>query len=70
MEPSPPKKKDRLLPPGEWVSIDMSPVEEEHILEVACKDLPIWFHFENVNGTIRPRSVEDKKKLLNFLGKL
>lgn len=68
-EASPPKKQDplasldRLFPPGQWVSLSLTPEEEEAIFESSCKNLPVWFHFENRNGTLYPRSLADKKKL-------
>lgn len=77
---SPPRKKDRaelaldemldrVFPPGQFVPIVLSEEEERAILEESWKHLPVWFHFEKVNGVVRPRSFEDKKKLLAALEK-
>lgn len=54
---------DRLFPPGEWVSIDLSPETEDEIFEATFKNMPMWFHYEIRNSEIQPRSLEDKKKL-------
>jgi hypothetical protein len=78
---SPPKKTktaeeiwdeamNKAFPPGQFVPIVLTPKEEEEIFESSWKHLPAWFHFEKVNGVIRPRSFADKKKLLAALEKL
>jgi hypothetical protein len=73
---SPPKKKDplasldRLFPPGQWVTVSLTPEEEEAIFETSFQNLPVWFHFENRNGMLYPRSLADKKKLAAALAPL
>ena len=76
---SPPKKDraelaldemlDRAFPPGQFVPIVLPEEEIQRILEESWKNLPAWFHFEEVNGVLCPRSFEDKKKLLAALEK-
>lgn len=61
---------NKAFPPGQFVPIVLTPKEEEEIFESSWKHLPAWFHFEKVNGVIRPRSFADKKKLLAALEKL
>ena len=60
---------DRVFPEGEFVPIPLSEEEIQQILEDSWKNLPVWFHFEKVNGVVRPRSFEDKKKLILTLEK-
>jgi hypothetical protein len=61
---------DKSFPPGQSVPLSFAPGEYERILEDSWKDLPFQFHFETVNGSLRPRSFEDKRKLACALAKL
>jgi hypothetical protein len=58
-----------MFPPGQWVSVTLTPQEEEEIFAESTRFLPAWFHFELCNGVLQPRSLTDKKKLLAALEK-
>ena len=60
---------NRVFPPGQFVPVPLPEEDIQRILEDSWKHLPVWFHFEKVNGVVRPRSFEDKKKLLAALEK-
>jgi hypothetical protein len=80
LAPSPPKKKsaeqiwdeamNKAFPPGQWVSVTLTPEEETDIFEQSFKHMPAWFHYELRNGVLQPRSLADKKKLIAALEKL
>ena len=60
----------KTFPPGEFVPIPLTDGEFQRIMEDSWKHLPVWFHFEKVDGVVRPRSFDDKVKLLAALEKL
>jgi hypothetical protein len=66
---SPDAALDRMFPPGQWVSVSLTPQEEEEIFAESTRFLPAWFHYELREGVLQPRSLADKKKLMAALEK-
>jgi hypothetical protein len=61
---------NKVFPPGQFVPLPISQNEFERTMEDSWKHLPLWFHFEKVNGVLRPRSFNDKLNLLAALEKI
>lgn len=60
----------KAFPPGEFVPIPLAEGEFQRIMEESWKNLPVWFHFEKIDGVVRPRSFDDKVTLLASLEKI
>jgi hypothetical protein len=58
-----------MFPPGQWVSVSLTPEEEEEIFNDSFRHLPAWFHYKLQDGVLQPRSLPEKKKLIAALEK-